>query len=308
MTATEPAVLAVDGGQSTVRIRHSNGAIGAATGVSWGGVDTVATTAEAILTAWRAAGAPPATVAVLGLTTVPGSRAERDRLATLIAEATGSDRILLCDDGVTAHAGVLGGSWGLVLAIGTGVACVARARDGRVTFIGGHGYLLGDEGGGYWMGRAGIAAALRAADGRGQATELTPLVEKSFGRLDTAHIRIHSDARAVDAIARFAPTVVETARRGDEVSRRIVEASIAELASCVRAGWAASGEQSPMPLAITGRLGDALSPELAATLAEFGDLIDVRQPVGDSLDGALQLSSPQAAAGYGSALHVWTRG
>jgi len=76
----------------------------------------------------------------------------------------------------------------------------------------------------------------------------------------------------------------------------------------VRAGWAAAGGQSQMPLAITGRLGDALSPELAATLAEFGDLIEMRRPVGDSLDGALHLSAPQAAAAYGSAVHVWTRG
>ena len=308
MTGTEPAVLAVDGGQSTVRVRHSNGATGAATGVSWGGADTVAATADAVVTAWHTAGAPSATVAVLGLTTVPGSEAERDRLATLIADAIGSDRIVVCDDGVTAHAGALGGSWGVVVAIGTGVACVARARDGRVTFIGGHGYLLGDEGGGYWMGRAGIAAALRAADGRGRPTELTPLVEKRFGRVDTAHIRIHSDPRAVDEIARFAPTVVETARRGDEVSRLIVDCAIAELAACMRAGWAAAGAHSPVPLAITGRLGDALGPELAATLAEFGDLIEVRQPVGDSLDGALHLSAPHAAAAYGSAVHVWTRG
>ena len=227
MTRPEAGVLAVDGGQSTVRVRHSSGATGEATGVSWGGPDTVTAAADAIVAAWRAAGSPSTTVAVLGLTTVPDGVAECDRLASLVADATGSTRVLVCDDGITAHAGALGGSWGVVLAIGTGVACVARRRDGRTSFIGGHGYLIGDEGGAFWIGRSGIAAALRGADGRGIPTGLTPVAAKTFGDLGSAHIRIHSDPRAIDAIAQFAPAVLAEARSGDAVARRIMVEALA---------------------------------------------------------------------------------
>lgn len=307
MTRPAAGVLAVDGGQSTVRVRHASGATGEATGVSWGGADTVTATADAIVSAWRAAGSPSTTVAVLGLTTVPDGGAECDRLASLVADATGSTRVLVCDDGITAHAGALGGSWGVVLAIGTGVACVARDRDGRTTFIGGHGYLIGDEGGAFWIGRAGIAAALRGADGRGIPTELTTVAARTFGDLAAAHIRIHSDPRAVDAIAQFAPAVLAAARGGDVAASRIFADALAELVSCVRAGWAAAGSEPATPLAVIGRLGDGLQPELDGVLVELGDLVDLQRPVGDPLQGAMNLAEPDVATAYGSALHSWTR-
>ena len=308
MTDPTRGVLAVDGGQSTVRVRHSSGATGEATGVSWGGTDTVSATADAIVTAWRAADSPATTVAVLGLTTVPDGASECDRLAMRVADALRIDRVLVCDDGITAHAGALGGSWGLVLAIGTGVACVARARDGRTTLIGGHGYLLGDEGGGFWIGRAGIAAALRGADGRGIPTELTSVAAKTFGHLGTAHIRIHSDPRAVDVIAQFAPSVLASARGGDVAARGIIDEALAELAACVRAGWEAAGSEPATPLAIIGRMGDGLRPELDEKFAGLGGIVDSQQPVGDPLAGALRLAESEAAAAYGSAVHIWTRG
>ena len=308
MTDATTGVLAVDGGQSTVRVRHSSGAMGEARGVSWGGADTVTATAEAIVSAWHAAGSPAASVAVLGLTTVPEDAAECDRLTGLVAEALGSDRVLVCDDGITAHAGALGGAWGVVLTIGTGVACVARAREGRTTLIGGHGYLLGDEGGGFWIGRAGIVAALRGAEGRGIPTELTSVAAATFGDLRTAHIRIHADPRAVDAIAQFAPAVIASARAGDAAARGIVDEALAELTDSARAGWAAAGSESATPLAIVGRMGDRLRPQLDEALAVLGDLIDVREPVGDALDGALRLAEPETAAAYGNAVHTWTRG
>ncbi len=308
MTGLSGGVLAVDGGQSTVRVRHSSGAAAEAPGVSWGGPDTVAASADAIVSAWRAAGAPPTAVAVLGLTTVPDGSAECDRLAALVAQATGSDRVLVCDDGITAHAGALGGSWGLALAIGTGVACVARSRDARTTLIGGHGYLVGDEGGGFWIGRAGIAAALRAAEGRGMRTELSAAAADTFGELATAHMRIHADPRAVDTIARFAPSVITTARSGDAVARAIVDEAIAELTECVRAGWSAAGGEAATPLAVIGRLADELRPELDDAFAGLGDIVDLRQPAGGPLDGAMRLAADAAAADYGSAVHIWTRG
>jgi N-acetylglucosamine kinase-like BadF-type ATPase len=43
---------------------------------------------------------------------------------------------------------------------GTGSISLARAADGRAGRAGGWGYLLGDEGGGFWLGREAIAALL----------------------------------------------------------------------------------------------------------------------------------------------------
>lgn len=304
--SADGGVLAVDGGQSTVRVRHSSGAAADEPGVSWGGADTVAATADAVISAWRSAGSPPTRIAVLGLTTVPEDAAECDRLARLVAATTQAERVLICDDGVTSHAGALGGEWGIVLAVGTGVACVARPRGGGAAFIGGHGYLLGDEGGAFWIGRAGLAAALRAADGRGIPTRLQASAAAAFGDLDGLHIRIHADPRAVDSIARFAPAVVRTAREGDVGARKILDGALVELTTCVRAGWAAAGSEPLTPLAVVGRLAEELRPELDEALRELAGLVDLRPPLGGGLDGAERIAVEASA--YGDAVHVWTRG
>ena len=46
----------------------------------------------------------------------------------------------------------------------------AATRSGRAARAGGWGYVLGDEGSGYWLGRQALRAVMRAADGRGPAT------------------------------------------------------------------------------------------------------------------------------------------
>jgi hypothetical protein len=62
-------VLAVDGGQSTIRVRHS-GAVGMVdlTGVSHQEGDTIWSVATTVGDGWRALGGPPVDRAVLGLT------------------------------------------------------------------------------------------------------------------------------------------------------------------------------------------------------------------------------------------------
>ncbi|WP_037905971.1 N-acetylglucosamine kinase [Actinacidiphila yeochonensis] len=69
---------------------------------------------------------------------------------------------------------------GLVLIAGTG-AIAARIGDRRRAAVSdGHGWLLGDEGSGYWLGNHGVRAALEALDGRGPWTGLVPRVAGYF--------------------------------------------------------------------------------------------------------------------------------
>ena len=58
------------------------------------------------------------------------------------------------------------------------MAATRRAKPPR---SGGWGYVLGDEGSGYWIGRAALRAVLREADHRGPATVLTPMLLEHFG-------------------------------------------------------------------------------------------------------------------------------
>ena len=72
----------------------------------------------------------------------------------------------IASDGVTSLLGALGERDGAVVAAGTGTICVAR-RGERLAKVDGWGALLGDAGSGFAIGRAGLEAALRNADGRG---------------------------------------------------------------------------------------------------------------------------------------------
>ncbi|MEV2189714.1 BadF/BadG/BcrA/BcrD ATPase family protein [Streptomyces phaeochromogenes] len=70
---------------------------------------------------------------------------------------------------------------GLALVAGTGVVAM-RIRDRRCAVtVGGDGWLLGDDGGGFWIGRSAVRAALRMADGRGGPTTLAYAVGRALG-------------------------------------------------------------------------------------------------------------------------------
>lgn len=73
---------------------------------------------------------------------------------------------------------------GLALVAGTGA--VAARVTGRVctAIADGDGWLLGDDGSGFWMGRAAVRAALRMADGRGGPTALAVSVGRAIGLPD----------------------------------------------------------------------------------------------------------------------------
>ena len=171
----------------------------------------------------------PSTWCVLGLSTAPADAAARERLCSLVAATTWSDEVWLSDDAVTAHAGALPQTAGVSLVAGTGVACLALRRDGEPRIIGGHGYLLGDEGGGFWIGRNGLRAALRSTDGRGPHTALAARATEQFGALSDLHVRLHDGERPVQAIASFAPAVLEAAAANDAVANAIVDDAAREL-------------------------------------------------------------------------------
>ncbi|MDX3457419.1 BadF/BadG/BcrA/BcrD ATPase family protein [Streptomyces sp. ME02-8801-2C] len=70
---------------------------------------------------------------------------------------------------------------GLALVAGTGaVAMRISARHCEKT-VGGDGWLLGDDGGGFWIGREAVRVALRMADRRGPDTALAALVGRELG-------------------------------------------------------------------------------------------------------------------------------
>jgi glucosamine kinase len=310
---TAARILAVDGGQSAIRLRHSAGGETIEVDGISRGRDTVRAVVDAVAEGWRHGGFEPVDRVVLGLTTAPADAAGCRRLAGLVAAAVGAPEVWVADDAVTAHAGALSLGWGVSVVAGTGVACLAVPENGEARIIGGHGYLLGDEGGAFWIGREGLRAALHAREGRGGPTTLAAAAEHRFGTLDDVHVRLHDDPRAVNAIAQFAPDVLEAAGAADDVAARIVTNAVRELLGVARAGVTTVGAGTGVPVALGGALlqpGTALRTRLEAVLeAEPPDPpFNVRTADGSPLDGAMALGLAGDPGRYRGLIHAWHEG
>ncbi|WP_187285857.1 ATPase [Streptomyces sp. ME109] len=70
---------------------------------------------------------------------------------------------------------------GLALVAGTGAAATRISGRRCTVSVDGDGWLLGDEGSGFWIGRGAVRAALRMADGRGDPTTLARSVGLALG-------------------------------------------------------------------------------------------------------------------------------
>ena len=308
-------ILGVDGGQSGIRLRHSaKDRVFEVEGVSRGEGDVVAAVADAVARGWREGRFGAVDRVVLGLTTSPSDPDEADRLAAMLGSSIGAREVWVADDAVTSHAGALSMGPGVSVIAGTGVACLALPRDGEPRIIGGHGFLLGDEGGAFWIGSRGLNAVLRAADGRGEPTALTAAAVARLGPLADLHVRLHDAERPVDAIARFAPDVLD-ASAADPVAAHIADRAAQELVLLIAAGIAhvqgPHGDTTEdVPTALGGRL---LAPGTPLRLRLEHALHHARLPViartadGSALDGAL-LIGLSAEPSYAPLLHRWPRG
>ena len=189
------------------------------------------------------AGAVAAGFGLAGLRSVEHAR----ELTAELARRTGA-RVVVGDDTDAALAGAFAGRPGIVVIAGTGSGAAGRDAAGRTVRVGGHGFLLGDEGGGYWIGREAVRAALRAADGTGPATALTAVVQCAFGSIASAETEVHRHpaerallSRLVPAVAAAAAGLADAGRPGTgpdaEAARILAEAAayLAELAHAVRA-------------------------------------------------------------------------
>jgi N-acetylglucosamine kinase-like BadF-type ATPase len=303
--------VGVDGGQSEIRLRVSGEPdIYSAPGLSHLEDDTDTALVDTV--AGLCDGRDRQIIRlVAGATTVPATEAERLSLAADLGRATGAGEVWLGGDDVTSHAGALDGATGVVLSVGTGVACLAiDAERGTHRGFDGAGYLVGDEGGGFWLGRHGIRAALAADEGRGPHTLLSESLSAQLGGLDGLAIRLHANPRAVDTIARTAVVVLAQAAAGDHVAASIVADAAARLVETATAAVRFLAPASAISVALGGRLllgSDLLAEVVSGGIAAGHPEVAVFMAKGSSLDGACSLAESTTAGPYQRLLTMWSR-
>ncbi|MFF4764374.1 BadF/BadG/BcrA/BcrD ATPase family protein [Streptomyces sp. NPDC001292] len=147
----------------------------------------------------------------------------RNRLPQTLADRFRARRVVLASDAVTAYAATIGTEPGAVIAAGTGA--VALGLDPEIGWrrADGWGHLLGDDGGGAWIGREGLAAALRAYDGRPDGSpQLLDALVRRFGPPQQLPGLIQPSPQRAGLLASFAPAVAACARDGDARANSIL--------------------------------------------------------------------------------------
>ncbi|WP_328375329.1 ATPase [Streptomyces sp. NBC_00440] len=246
----------------------------------------------------RAGGARVSAVAIgaAGMATLGDDL--RAELPAALERSLGVRRLALAADAVTAYAGALGQRPGAVVAAGTGMIALGTDLT-RWRRADGWGHLLGDCGGGAWIGRAGLEAGMRAHDGRrGGSTALLERLEAVFGPAAGLPGVLYPRSDRPAVLASFAPEVAWCAG-SDPVAAAILRDAARQIAEAAAAVCPpeSSGSGSGCEVALTGGLFKMGDPLLTPAREEFAALLPYARPVpaaGDPLVGAVLIASALA--------------
>jgi N-acetylglucosamine kinase-like BadF-type ATPase len=234
VTKGPAGVLAVDGGNSKAELAlvdETGRLLAAARGPSIShqavglrqGMATLRSLAEK---AAHDAGLGVAPLAELGVLCLAGADYTSDvRLLTRAIEDLGlAKQVVVLNDTFAALRAGTHRPWGIVLICGQGINGAGVAPDGQTARFDALGTISGDWGGARSVGEAGLAAAVRARDGRGPATTLEHLVPAHFKVRSTSALTraLYLERIPEDRLTELSPVVFGAAREGDVVARGIL--------------------------------------------------------------------------------------
>ncbi|TWT87229.1 BadF/BadG/BcrA/BcrD ATPase family protein [Pseudobythopirellula maris] len=212
-------------------------------------------------------GAAPAQVAVIAVAGAAND-AVRKEVAWQAERAGFAERCTIESDAtpLLAVAAPEGPCVGLIS--GTGSVAIARNADGEILRRGGWGYLLGDEGSGYAIGRA----TLRAVLGQTAGEELVRAACRAIGADTPADLprTVHQSPQPHRLVASSARCALELAAAGEPSAKAIAEQAAAALAGLLKEAEQAAGiAGGSHPVVVSGSvlLGSRLLRETVCRLA-----------------------------------------
>lgn len=185
-----------------------------------------------------------------------GRESERQALwEALVAQKVAEEVVILTDFAVALD-DAFGDGPGVLLIAGTGSSAFGRGPAGNTARCGGWGPVVGDEGGGGWIGRRVLSVVAAAADGREPETALTGAVLTATECGEAPDLIRWAAAATPADLATLAPVVMHVAESGDLRANAIISMAVEELALHVRAlaRQLFTDERASVPVALTGGL------------------------------------------------------
>jgi len=221
---------------------------------------------------------------VLGLAGA-GRPADKKAVKEAVEELGFRNRVTVESDGYIALMGAFVGDSGIILISGTGSICYGLNTHGVMARSGGWGYLLGDEGSGYFIANQAIIAALKDLDGRGQKTVLRQKFESLFdvATIDLLVPKIYAGELQKEDIAGLTPMVFQTADENDAVAKDIIERAgreLGKMAVAVVKSLGLAGETIRLaPIgSVLENQKEVLQPYIEAELHDLSDLVIFQDP------------------------------
>jgi glucosamine kinase len=170
-------------------------------------------------------------------TCVGAAGAGREEVAAIVRKMVAEvvpGEIEVVGDMQIALRAALGEGPGLVVIAGTGSIAFGRDGKGKTARAGGWGFGISDEGSAHWIGRAAVAALLRAADesGDGRETEQSSTIfreMKSTWKVESFE-QLAGAANSTPDFAGLFPAVLAAGCEGDELAQSILRLAATELA------------------------------------------------------------------------------
>jgi N-acetylglucosamine kinase-like BadF-type ATPase len=178
----------------------------------------------------------PVDEVVMGVTGLDGSDKVSKKLHLLIESVFDSESVKLMNDMQLAYSAFLAPGEGVFVYGGTGSVAASIDKDGNFHRSGGWGYLIADEGGGFWIGQQALKHVTRQWDS-GEFDWSDPLVSLTMKHAnsknwDELRAYVYSGGRHV--VASLAPVVAEAKALGSREAEAILLQAGKELAKLTR--------------------------------------------------------------------------
>lgn len=185
---------------------------------------------------------------------IAGAREESDRnkLQNGFRKNLGVKNIYVYSDAMTALYGAFEGKDGIILISGTGSVLYGLA-DGKITRIGGWGRIIGDEGGGYWIGKRALNLLVKEFDkGKGKDLLFAKSLKKEFNT-DKSNINDKIFKRSFD-IQKITPVVIKSAEAGCKLCLQVVNEAVKDLTEHITAFLSVTGIKKKINIAFIGSI------------------------------------------------------